>query len=428
MTVARRLAVAGGDVTLIECAPSVGGLVTPHTVAGVTWDRFYHVVLLSDGRTRALLRDLSLEGETEWVTTRTGVYARGRLYSVSSSLDLLMLPVLSPLDKARLAATVLAASRMDDGTPLEAVGVEDWLVRWSGRPAFDRFWLPLLRSKLGEAWRDASAAFIWATIRRLYAARRTGLKREMFGYVRGGYGRVLERYAGLLASIGVRVETGRRVARVGADRGRVEVAVAGAPSRRFDRVVVTTPMPVAAAVCEGLADRERERMAAVRYLGVVCPAVVLSRPLAGFYVTNLLDPSLPFTGIIEMTSLVDPRHLGGRHLVYLPRYVASDDPLLDAPDGEVADTFLDGLRRVHPDVARSQVLGVRVARARHVMAMPVRGYSARLPPVRTSIPGVYVLNSARISGGTLNVDETIGAAEAGLEGILADAWARGGRH
>jgi protoporphyrinogen oxidase len=187
-------------------------------------------------------------------------------------------------------------------------------------------------------------------------------------------------------------------------------------------------MPVAAAVCEGLADGERERMCAVRYLGVVCPSVVLSRPLAGFYVTNLLDPSLPFTGIIEMTSLVDPRHLGGRHLAYLPRYVASDDPLLDAPDGEVADTFLDGLRRVHPDVTPSQVLGVRVARARHVMAMPVRGYTEQLPPVRTSIPGVYVLNSARISGGTLNVDETIGAAEAGLEGILADAWARGGRH
>ena len=27
----------------------------------------------------------------------------------------------------------------------------------------------------------------WATIQRIYAARNSGLKKEMFGYVRGGY-------------------------------------------------------------------------------------------------------------------------------------------------------------------------------------------------------------------------------------------------
>ena len=45
---------------------------------------------------------------------------------------------------------------------------------------------PLLRAKLGDAYQAASAAFIWATIQRLYAARRSGLKKEMFGYVPGG--------------------------------------------------------------------------------------------------------------------------------------------------------------------------------------------------------------------------------------------------
>ena len=48
--------------------------------------------------------------------------------------------------------------------------MDDWLRRWSGGRTFERFWLPLLQAKLGDSHREASAAFIWATIQRLYAA------------------------------------------------------------------------------------------------------------------------------------------------------------------------------------------------------------------------------------------------------------------
>ena len=69
-----------------------------------------------------------------------------------------------------------------------------------------------LRAKLGESYREASAAFIWATIQRLYAARRTGLKKEMFGYVPGGYARILERFAEVLGARASSVRLGAAVA------------------------------------------------------------------------------------------------------------------------------------------------------------------------------------------------------------------------
>ena len=63
-----------------------------------------------------------------------------------------------------------------------------------------RVFIRQLRAKLGEAYRETSAAFIWATAQRLYAARRSGLKEEMFGYVPGGYARVLARFVEVLAA------------------------------------------------------------------------------------------------------------------------------------------------------------------------------------------------------------------------------------
>ncbi len=174
---ALRLLEQGHRVTVIEGGPAIGGLTRADQFGGVSWDRFYHVTLLSDSHLRALLDDIGLSDRLQWRTTRTGFFTDGRLISMSSALDFLRFPPLSLLSKIRLAWTILFASRITDPMPLEQISAVDWLTRLSGRATVDRIWRPLLRSKLGENYRAASAAFIWAIIARLYAARRAGLHR-----------------------------------------------------------------------------------------------------------------------------------------------------------------------------------------------------------------------------------------------------------
>jgi protoporphyrinogen oxidase len=424
MTLALRLAQQGKRVTLIEAADRLGGLADAWRLGDVVWDRHYHVILLSDRRLRSLLDELGLGGEIEWRTVRTGVFASGRLHSVSNTVELLRFPALGLVDKLRLGATILYGARIRDGRRLERVLAADWLARWSGQRVLARFWLPLLRSKLGESYREASAAFIWATIARLYAARRSGLKREMFGYVRGGYARVVERLAARLAAAGVRLEVGRPVARVAGGSGGVEVRFGDGEAARYDQAVVTLAAPLAARLCPGLSAEERARLAGIRYLGIVCASLLLARPLGGYYVTNLLDEDLPFTGVIEMSALVDSRrHLGGHTLVYLPRYLAAGDPFFARSDREVEELFLAGLARLYPDLRREEVLAFRVSRVPQVLALSTLGYSARLPPIATSVPGLHLVSSAHIVNGTLNVNETVELAERVAARLGADRGA-----
>ena len=411
MTLAHRLAAQGKQVTLIEAALHLGGLASAWRVGDLLWDRHYHVTLMSDSHLRRVLAELDLERDIEWMETRTGVFAGGRLYSVSNTLELLRFPVLGWLDVMRLGATILWAARVKDWRRLEEITVARWLRRWSGQRTFERFWLPLLRSKLGDAYAETSAAFIWATIQRLYAARRSGMKKEMFGTVRGGYARVLERFARRLETDGVRTLLGSAVARVEPSGGKVKVVLQRGGAETFDHVVVTAAAPLAARLCAGLSEDETQRLLAVRYLGIVCVSVLLRKPLSGYYVTNLLDPGLPFTGVIEMSALVRPEHFGRRGLVYLPRYLAPEDPFFEAPDAEVEMLFLDGLMRVYPEVRRDDVLAFRISRVRYVMPLPTLGYSKRVPPIDTSVPGLHLVNSAQILNGTLNVNETVQLAE-----------------
>src|SRR5262245_62431999 len=133
MTLALRLRRAGHSVTVIEGAAATGGLAAPQSIGGFTWDRFYHVILMSDSNLRGLLEELGLADRLRWGTTRTGFYTDGRLFSLSTSLEFLKFPPLNLVDKARLGATILYASRIRDGQQLEAVPVTEWLGRLSGR-------------------------------------------------------------------------------------------------------------------------------------------------------------------------------------------------------------------------------------------------------------------------------------------------------
>lgn len=419
MTLAYRLAQARQEVTLFEAADQLGGLAAAWNLGDVVWDRHYHVTLQSDVHLRALLSELGLEQDLQWVRTRTGFYVGGHLYSLSNALEFLRFPPLRLIDKFRLGLTILRASKVRDWRRLERILAVDWLRRWSGRRTLERIWLPLLRAKLGDNYSRTSAAFIWATIARMYAARCRGLKTEVFGYVPGGYARILKRFAEVLAAEGVDIRLGHPVTAIEpAPHGGLTVVLAPGRRSTFARVVVTAAAPIAARLCVGLPEAERRRLADVAYQGIVCASLLLRKPLAGFYVTNITDAWVPFTAVIEMSALVDRREFAGHALVYLPKYVPENDPIFDLPDSCIEHRFVAALERMYPGFCREDVLCFRVSRVRYVMPIPTLRYSETLPPLASSVPGLYLVNSAHIVNGTLNVNETVQLANRAVTALL----------
>jgi protoporphyrinogen oxidase len=200
----------------------------------------------------------------------------------------------------------------------------------------------------------------------------------------------------------------------------VNVSLANGASDTFDRIVVTAPAPIASKICPGLSPREHEVLREVNYQGIVCASLLLTRPLGDYYITNITDSWVPFTAVIEMSACVDRKHLGGHHLVYLPRYLASDDPDFKIADEEWQGRFVGGLQRMYSDFSEDQILSFRVSRERYVYALSTLEYSQHMPPKRTSLPGVYLVNTAHVVNGTLNVNETLSLAEASLPVLLGE--------
>ncbi len=419
MTLAHRLVQQGHKVSLFESAPELGGLVSSWKMGDVEWDKFYHVILLSDFRTRGILKDIGLEDKIEWVETKTGFYINGKLYSMSDTIEFLKFPTLNLIDKFRLGLTIIIASRIKNWKRLEKIPVTQWLKRWSGSNTYNKIWLPLLRAKLGESYEKTSAVFIWATIQRLYGARRSGLKREMFGFVPGGYKNVIEAFKQTLKDGSVNIKTNFTATEIKTSvNNKPSVGFTNGTVEEFDEVIVTLPASLSAKLCTGLTAAEVTRLNNVDYLGVICVAVLLDKSISDFYVTNITDSRFPFTGVIEMSALVDKKYLNGNALVYLPKYVGSSDPLFNKTDDEIRDYFISNLKEMYTWITDENIRFVGVARAKHVITVAKLNYSELLPDIRTSIPGVYIVNTAHIKDGTLNVNETVRVAETKLEEIL----------
>ena len=401
------------DITVFEASDRIGGLASAWKIGDIEWDKHYHVTLLSDSKTKMLVEKIGLGDQFEWVETKTGFYTDGELYSMSNSFEFLKFPPLDLISKFRLGGTIFYASKVKNWKALERIGVEEWLTKLSGKKTFDKMWKPLLRAKLGDAYKETAATFIWATIQRMYAARNSGLKKEMFGYVRGGYARIFARFAEYLEDVGVELRTSEPVTKISRQANGVSLE-SDLSSYSFDEVIVTCNPSISARIVDGISDKERETLNAIKYQGIVCASLLTSQSLSEFYVTNITDPT-PFTGIIEMSALVDKKEFGGKSLIYLPKYVSPDDPLFAMSDEEIEDKFLGALEKMYPSFTRNENDQFRVSRVKEVFPIPVERYSESVPGFRSSVEGVYLLNSSQIVNGTLNVNDTAGLALRFLE-------------
>jgi len=411
LSLAERLSATGLQVTLFEREKQAGGLTTYHDYDHFWWDRFYHVILSSDRHLIGYLKKIGLGDRLRWSPARSGLYAKGRMYPVTSMLELLRFPLVGVLGKLRLARTILACNRVRDWRALEAVPVEEWLIGLCGRRTYEAFWKPLLLAKLGHQYTRVSAVFIWSYITRLFSTRDSSAQRNQLGYVAGGYRTVIHRLEELIRGAGgtIRLEAGIQAIEPAAQGG-LTVRWNGL-DEHFDKVIWTGPVDSGSPLAtQGLVSIG-PTSGPVEYLGVVCPVLVTRRPLLPYYTLNLADPEIPFTGVIGMSSIVPTEETGGLFLTYFPKYVPSDDQQLRVPDATVKQQFFHGLRKLFPALQDEDIVGVHINRAAKVQPLQVLHYSKRVPTVATRHQDFFVLNTSQFVNSTLNNNAVIRAVD-----------------
>lgn len=411
---------AGARVTVLESGEQLGGLATHFDFGDFSWDKFYHCILTSDSALLKLIDDLGLSPELQWTETKTGFFVTGKLHSMSSAADFLRFPPLSLWQKFRLGLGILYAARIRDGRALESSLASEWLTRVFGAENYRKMWGPMLRCKLGACREETSAAFIWTYISRYYSTReKNASQKERLGYVRGGYRTVFNKLIAEIKKLGGEIITSAAVKRIVADGERGVSVTTAQDGHHFDQVISTIPSRPFAEVAPQLTPEYVHNLKQVKYLGVLCFALLLKRRLSPYYVLNLTDDGLPFTGVIEMTNLVSRQETAGHHLIYLPKYTVPGDPLFENSEADLWQSFRKGLKKVIPDLEDSDIEAKYLFRERLVQPVPVLHYSDLVPAMQTNVPGLMLANTTQIINSNLNNNAMVKIANRAVELVMA---------
>lgn len=387
----------GVEVEIFEASPMLGGLAGPIFLDdGTQIDRFYHAILSSDSHLRSLCAELGIDDQLRFKGTKMGFFFDGRIHSMNNVVELLRFPPLGWMDRIRLGITVLYAQLIRDWRKLEGIGVEKWLVRLSGRHAYESIWLPMLIAKFDGGFDQIPATYIWARLVRMKSTRSGANQKEEAGHLVGGYITLIRSMVKRIEDAGGKIHLQTPVSEIMVADGQMQGVLVADHVHRFDKVVSTLQPPIFRRMIPNASAEYQDFLAHTQYLGIICPILILDRPLSEYWTLNLTDDRIPFTGVIETTSYIEPRFVGGHHLVYLPKYTAPGSPLQKTTDAEIKDIWIRYLELMFPQFDRSWIRYFLVHRERYVEPLHSLNETHFIPSVKTPVKNLYLATTAQI--------------------------------
>ena len=400
LAAARELAAAGCDVTVLEAAPALGGLVEGLDLGGASIERYYHYLLPQETEAQDLIAELGLGDRLQWFEETIGNLVDGRVWKFTGPLDLLRFTPLPFADRIKAGIGALRMSRVRSWPELDAVPAREWLTDLTSPAVTKVVWDPLLRAKFGPAAGQVPAAWMWARLdQRRQAHRGPGGggkqgKRTGVAYLRGGFGLMFDALAADLRGRGVTIRVSSRAQAIAVEGGRVVGVDVAGERLPADVVVFAGALPqLPALLPEELVD---PRWAAARGLGAMCVILETTKAITPVFWTNVCDRDLPFGGIIEHTNLVPTDWYGGHHVAYLSRYFTPDEPIATADVEAEAARWIDGLRRTFPHLRAEDILQVRSFRTPYAAPLVTAPYLPSIPPTPSHVEGLHLATTAQI--------------------------------
>lgn len=396
LAAAYELGKAGVRVTVLERDAEIGGLAGGFPVNGHNLEKFYHHWFTNDFHVMNLIEELGQTDKVLLRPTRTGMYYANSFFKLSTPLDLLKFSALPFSDRIRLGLLALRARKVRDWRSLETMSASDWLKQMGGQRVYEVVWEPLLRGKFGAVAEEVSAVWFWNKLKLRGGSRGKGGE-EQLAYYKGGFVALADALADAIRTQGGEVRTGTPVTALLSEGNQVKGVAANGETIAVDAVIATPALPISADLIAGHVPEEYEQsLRRIRYLANICIVLEMDRSLSDTYWLNVNDPGFPFVGVIEHTNFEPQSSYGGRHIVYLSKYLPESDALFQMSDAAAAEFAIGHLSRMFPKLDRSWIVDSHVWRAMYSQPIVEKSYSALIPPVATPLGGFFVATMAQI--------------------------------
>lgn len=388
---------AGHQVTIYEAADRVGGLAAGFKDEAWDWtlEKFYHHWFASDYDLLALADEMGVRGRIIFPRPKTSYWVDGKPVRSEISPSALFLP-LSFASILRMGLSGMYVKLTRRWQPFERVTADQWMRRWMGQEAYEKFFKPLLIGKFAEQYDQVPMSFMWARI----------VKRTLkLGTYVGGFQAFLDELARQLRAKGVAIQLRAPVDRITQVDGKPWLNIDG-KRFEFDRVLSTTSPRLLLSMTDGLAQTGYgKKVAGLKSIGGICVVFALKAPLMpdDTYWLNLPATSadkstsaFPFLALVEHTNFISREHYGGDRIIYCGDYVPPTHEYFQLSEGALVERFLPALSVVNPAFKREWIRKSWVWRAPYAQPVPALNHSLKIPDISTPVPGLFWASMSQV--------------------------------
>jgi protoporphyrinogen oxidase len=382
LVAAHDLLKAGRNVIVLEKEKNIGGALSSFKINDYWIESFYHHVFSGDSALFDLLRELLLYDNLEWILAQSSFYHKDKFYKFSNQLDVLSYSPLSFIEKVRLGISVLKIQKVSSNK-LDSLTAQEWLIKNSGKSVYEKFYKPMLVSKFGKFYDNASAA--WLADRLKLRANR-GVKGEQLGYMKTGFHLLIDALKESIVSKGGKIVTGVEIKKIVCD-DRARQLYYDDESIEVNSIISTISMDMFGKYVS--LDKKYDDF---QYQGALTILVGLDRKLSNYYWSNFVDIDVPFGAMVEHTNFKTVEEYSGDHIVYLASYPDNESEIWKKKNDEVFDLYFSGLVKIFPDLKMDSVLWYKISRLPRAGLVYTPGVMSKLKEIgnETGIKNVFI--------------------------------------
>jgi protoporphyrinogen oxidase len=156
-------------------------------------------------------------------------------------------------------------------------------------------------------------------------------------------------------------------------------------------------LPLIANMVSNWASQEYQaQLNRINYLSNVCLVLELKDSLSKTYWLNVNDPTFPFVAVIEHTNFESVESYGGRHIVYLSKYLPHTEAMYSMTPDEVLEYAMPHIQKMFPAFSRDWIIRHNVWKARWSQPVVEKNYSQLIPSEQGPAEGLHLCSMAQI--------------------------------
>lgn len=361
-------------------------------------DRVYRHIFPQNQALLSFIAKLGLTNEIVWRKNQTGIIIDSKPLPLNFFSDLSRIDNLSFIDKYKFIIFLLRSLLINNWREMDAISTRELVESNCGAEIWKKIFYPPLKAKFCNFADNISAAWFYKKLQQRVKCRtiRSG---EKLGAFERSSKILVDCISEKIREKGGMIFTEARVERIKIKDLRFEGLSVNKKYYSFDSLIATTPTPELVNLFPSDFPDAYDSIRSLKnieHVHSLCTLIRLKKKLSKFYWLFVHDEQSPFFLIVEHTNLIDPESCNGEHVVYLARYVASQEELYSKSDKEIFDSDFFHLKMIFPHINDDDIIDYTITRIPYAQPIFKRHFLNSMSVSKFPVKGMYVVNTSQL--------------------------------